>query len=134
MSFNINGSTLERFSCNTWCLKREEYFRYIFIKIRAKAKAKYLDMFHYKTYIFLSIVPQLQTLITQPPSQSNNLCYFKGFGEVADPLSCDHYYACTNTRSIRVKCPAGLYFKSSSSNRGVCDYPSNVKCSVRPTK
>ena len=74
-------------------------------------------------------------MFTQPPSQSNNLCYFDGFGEVSDPMSCDHYYACTNTRSIRMPCPAGLHFKPTSEDSGYCDFPRNVKCSgegVRP--
>ena len=86
-------------------------------------------------YFSIFLVDGLQPLFTQPPTQSNNLCYFEGFGEVADPLSCDHYYACTNTRSIRMPCPAGLYFKPTSKDKGFCDYPRNVECSgngVRP--
>ena len=68
-------------------------------------------------------------MFTQPPSQSNNLCFFEGFGEVSDPMSCDHYYACTNTRSIRMPCPAVLFFKPTSKDSGYCDHPMNVDCS-----
>ena len=86
-------------------------------------------------YIFFFLVDELQPLFTQPPTQSNNLCFFRGFGEVSDPSSCDHYYACTNTRSIRMPCPAGLFFKPTSEDSGYCDFPRNVECSgegVRP--
>ena len=84
---------------------------------------------------FLFIVDNLQKLITQPPSVSNNLCFFQGFGEVPDPSSCDHYYSCTNTRSIRMPCPADLFFRPLNSRSGICEYQSNVKCTgngVRP--
>ena len=105
------------------------------IKNRYQYTRKKLPMTTLGKIAFSFSVPDLQSLVTQPPSQSNNLCFFKGFGEVVSPSSCDHYYACTNTRSIRMACPAGLHFRSINAEKGVCDYPRNVKCSgngVRP--
>ncbi|XP_066930538.1 uncharacterized protein [Clytia hemisphaerica] len=67
-------------------------------------------------------------LIRQPASKHNNLCYFKGYGEIPDPLTCDHFYACTNSRSIRMPCPGGLFFQPTGERSGQCNYPDEVAC------
>ena len=82
------------------------------------------------------IVTRLTQLVVQPTPLHNNLCYFEGFGEYVDPISCKFYYACTNSRSIRMPCPAGLFFQPTSRTTGFCDFPRNVQCTgngVRPT-
>ena len=72
---------------------------------------------------------------TQPTSLHDNLCTYEGFGEFVDPLSCNFYYACTNSRTIRMPCPHGLFFQPSSNTTGFCDFEKNVACTgagVRP--
>uniref|UniRef100_A0A7M5UTS8 Chitin-binding type-2 domain-containing protein n=1 Tax=Clytia hemisphaerica TaxID=252671 RepID=A0A7M5UTS8_9CNID len=79
---------------------------------------------------------ELRPLVTQPPSESDNLCFFVKNGQIPDPNSCKHFYSCSNTQSIRLKCPAGLFFKPDETKRtGRCDFPRNVQCTgqgVRP--
>ena len=71
----------------------------------------------------------MEILVKQPTPVSENVCFFDGFGEVANPSDCGSYFACTNTRSIPMNCPAGLYFRPITDKKGICDYPRNVKCS-----
>uniref|UniRef100_A0A7M5UY42 Chitin-binding type-2 domain-containing protein n=1 Tax=Clytia hemisphaerica TaxID=252671 RepID=A0A7M5UY42_9CNID len=73
-------------------------------------------------------VSDLRPIFKQPVPESNNLCFFQGSGQVVDPASCDHYYSCSNTQSIRMPCPAGLFFHPTSDRQGFCDYQSNVQC------
>lgn len=92
-----------------------------------------LRYFQISSYIFLLLffkytVSEVRTILTQPPPLHNNLCYFRGYGELPDPLTCDHYYACTNSRTIRMPCPAGLHFRPTGERSGLCDYPNNVNC------
>lgn len=84
--------------------------------------------FIFSLFFSTNTVSEVRTIITQPPPLHNNLCYFRGYGELPDPLTCDHYYACTNSRSIRMTCPAGLHFKPTGERSGLCDYPYNVNC------
>ena len=93
---------------------------------------KYQLLFHSNYHLnhnfFIVSVTPLQKLVPQPAPVSNNVCFFDGFGEVTDPSSCGSYFACTNTRSIQMNCPAGLHFRPISEKKGICDYPRNVKC------
>uniref|UniRef100_A0A7M5U098 Chitin-binding type-2 domain-containing protein n=2 Tax=Clytia hemisphaerica TaxID=252671 RepID=A0A7M5U098_9CNID len=75
-------------------------------------------------------VSELQVGGGQPTAVSNNLCFFLENGQIPDPNSCENFYSCSNTQSIQLKCPAGLFFKPDfEKNTGMCDFPRNVKCS-----
>ena len=89
---------------------------------------KIINNINHRTKSFHFSVSELRKLVTQPPPLHSNLCYFSGYGELPDPLTCDNYYACTNSRTIRMPCPAGLHFKPTGERSGLCDYPSNVNC------
>ena len=79
-------------------------------------------------FFFYSFTASQIFEVTQPPSLHDNLCTYEGYGEFVDPLSCNFYYACTNSRSIRMPCPHGLFFQPSSNTTGFCDYKRNVAC------
>lgn len=65
---------------------------------------------------------------TSIASIPRNVCEYRGFGEFPDPSSCDHYYACTNSRSIKMSCPSNLYFKVTGNGSGYCEFPASVNC------
>ena len=91
-------------------------------------------MFRSLTYFALFFTVTDLVSVTPPPPKHDNLCHYLGWGEYADPSSCDNYYACTNSRSILMPCPAGLQFRPLSDKKGVCDWSYNVECKdgVRP--
>ena len=78
-------------------------------------------------FVFFLSVTEI-TKVTAPPPNHRNLCHYLGWGQYADPKSCDHFYSCTNSRSILMACPAGLHFRPISEKKGICDWKYNVQC------
>ena len=63
----------------------------------------------------------------------NNSCIGKTSSTlVIDISSCNHFLSCSNSRSIRMVCPANLFYDPASET---CDWPQKVKCvdGVRPS-
>ena len=63
----------------------------------------------------------------------NNDCVGKPDAtNVIDPASCNHFIMCTNTRSVRAKCPDNLLYDP---EKDACEFPDKVDCinGVRPT-
>ena len=56
------------------------------------------------------------------------MCRLRGWSNIPDPSSCDHYLACTNSRTIRMPCPLGLYFQQGPTEDGHCNYKYLVDC------
>ncbi|XP_066913183.1 uncharacterized protein [Clytia hemisphaerica] len=73
----------------------------------------------------------VNALIPKSQIQLNhrNFCEYQGYGIYPDPSSCTSYYACTNARSIRMSCPAGLQYKPDETKKnGRCEFAYKVNC------
>merc|ERR1740124_1588204 len=51
-------------------------------------------------------------------------------GMFVDPEDCAVFHRCVGGRDYPGKCPAGTLFNQPA---GVCDWPANVDCDVKPT-
>ena len=70
--------------------------------------------------------------ILQFATHSNDCVGKPNATNVIDPTSCNHFIMCTNTRSIRAKCPDNLLYDP---EKDACEFPDKVDCinGVRPT-
>ena len=52
---------------------------------------------------------------------------------IIDPTSCNHFLMCSNTRTLRAKCPDNLFYDP---EKDACEFPDKVDCvnGVRPTQ
>ena len=63
----------------------------------------------------------------------NNPCIGRpNASNIADNSSCNHFVSCTNTRSVRYRCPENLFYDPEIN---ACNWPDKVDCvdGVRPT-
>ena len=83
----------------------------------------------YALFILVTTNLTNQPGFTKPPPQKmlhNNTCILQGNLLTRDPLSCAHFLSCSNSQTIRTKCPDGLLFNAKFLR---CDHPQNVNCS-----
>ena len=81
--------------------------------------------------LFLLVTTNLtkQPGFTKPPPQKmlhNNTCILGGNHLARDRISCAYFLSCSNSQTIRRKCPDGLLFNAVLLR---CDDPKNVNCS-----
>lgn len=69
-----------------------------------------------------------RTMAPPAPSRHQNFCASRRNGIFADPMTCDHYFSCSNTQTIVRECPGALYFQVTTEGDGFCDHKYNVKC------
>ena len=56
----------------------------------------------------------------------NNTCIgLQNASNVIDPTSCNHFFRCTNTRSVRERCPSNLFYDPKNDS---CEFPHKVNC------
>ena len=56
----------------------------------------------------------------------NNTCIgLQNASNVIDPTSCNHFFRCTNTRSVRERCPSNLFYDPINDS---CEFPHKVNC------
>ena len=56
----------------------------------------------------------------------NNTCIgLQNASNVIDPISCNHFFRCTNTRSVRERCPSNLFYDPKNDS---CEFPHKVNC------
>ena len=56
----------------------------------------------------------------------NNTCIgLQNASNVIDPTSCNHFFRCTNTRSVRERCPSNLFYDPKND---LCEFPHKVNC------
>ena len=56
----------------------------------------------------------------------NNTCIgLPDASNIIDPISCNHFFRCTNTRSVRERCPSNLFYDPINDS---CEFPHKVNC------
>ena len=83
----------------------------------------------YVLFLLVTTNLTIQPGFTKPPPQKmlhNNTCILQGNILTRDPFSCAHFLSCSNSQTIRRKCPDGLLFDAILLR---CDHPKNVNCS-----
>ena len=66
----------------------------------------------------------LETVIQAVPI-NNTRIGLQNAPNVIDPTSCNHFFKCTNTRSVRERCPSNLFYDPKSNS---CEFSHKGNC------
>lgn len=82
---------------------------------------------HKKSIILTRLLDLLQFA-----AHSNECVGRPNASNIVDPTSCNHFIMCTNTRTVRKRCPDNLLYDPEND---VCEFADKVKCvnGMRPT-
>jgi len=56
---------------------------------------------------------------------ANGMCKNGADGNYPHEISCSHFYSCSGGKTIKRRCPGGLYFQPKGNK---CDLKENVQC------